>query len=245
LWGYDLVEANEEFNVSEYLNFAKEIIANIQEREKLPILVGGTGFYIKGVIDGIPTVNIPANKELRKNLKSITTPDLFEKLAELDAEKAGSMNSSDKKNPRRLVRAIEVAQYMLDHKSLKVIVPIYKNDVLVMGLMAPMEIISKNIDKRVNLRVKGGIKDEIKKLLKSGLGWDAQSMYSLGYRQWRDYFEGEVEEKVVIDDWKREERKYAKRQMTWWKGDIRVKWFDITDKKTLSKVEKAIKLWYN
>ena len=101
LWGYDLVEANEEFNVSEYLNIAKTVITDIQKRGKLPILVGGSGFYIKGVIDGIPTVNIPANKELRNKLESMTAPDLFEKLAELSAERAGSMNSSDKKNPRR------------------------------------------------------------------------------------------------------------------------------------------------
>lgn len=249
LWGYDLVEANEEFNISEYLDFAKKIIRDIQKREKLPILVGGTGFYIKGVIDGIPTVNIPANKELRKNLENIATSDLFEKLAELDAEKAGSMNSSDKKNPRRLMRAIEVAQFMLDHESLKhenlkSSHPLH-NSVLVVGLTAPIDVISKNIDKRVDQRTRQGMTAEIVKLLKQGVDWSSQSMYSLGYRQWRDFFEGEVERDVVIEDWKREEKKYAKRQLTWWKRDSRVKWFDISDKNTSKEVEKMVKLWHN
>ena len=190
MWGYDLVDASSEFNVSEYLNFAKEIINDIQKRGKLPILVGGSGFYIKGVIDGIPTVNIPANKELRNKLESMTPPDLFEKLAELSAERAGSMNSSDKKNPRRLARAIEIAQYMLDHKSLITRPSVPQSNVLMIGLTAPFEFISKNIDKRVGDRVKAGIKDEIKKLLKSGVSWSSQSMLAMGYRQWRDYFEG-------------------------------------------------------
>ncbi|MEK7470584.1 MAG: tRNA (adenosine(37)-N6)-dimethylallyltransferase MiaA [Patescibacteria group bacterium] len=245
IWGYDLVDPTEEFNISEYLNFAKVTMSDIQKRRKLPILVGGTGFYIKGIIDGIPTVNIPKNIELRNNLENITTSELFGKLAELDPEKAGGMNSSDKKNPRRLVRAIEIAQYMLDHKSLKAKVLVFKNNILMIGLSSPTEFVSRSIDSRVDKRVASGIKEEIKKLLKNGLDWNAQSMFSLGYRQWRDYFEGEVEEARVIDDWKREEKKYAKRQMTWFKKDKRIKWFNIADISMAKDVENEVKLWHN
>ena len=70
-------------------------------------------------------------------------------------------------------------------------------------------------------------------------------MFSLGYRQWRDYFEGEVEEARVIDDWKREEKKYAKRQMTWFKKDKRIKWFNIADISMAKDVENEVKLWHN
>ena len=164
------------------------------------------------------------------------------------------MHSSDKKNPRRLARAIEIAQYMLDHKSLITRPSVPQSNVLMIGLTAPFDFISKNIDKRVGDRVRAGIKDEIKKLLKSGVSWSSQSMLAMGYRQWRDYFEGlrpigpmarRVKEEKAINDWKREEKKYAKRQLTWWKKDARIKWFDISDKNTSKEVEKMVKVWHN
>jgi tRNA dimethylallyltransferase len=94
IWGYDLADPRHEFNVAQYMKFSERIITDIVKRGKLPILVGGTGLYIRGVIDGIATANIPKNNLLRKNLVKSTAEDLFEKLAQMDSLKAGHMNSS-------------------------------------------------------------------------------------------------------------------------------------------------------
>ncbi len=244
IWGYDLVSPKREFSVSKYLKFANKTIEDILKRGKLPILVGGTGLYIKGVVSGIPTVNIPRNEELRKQLETKGVNELFENLASMSPTRAGNMNSSDRKNPRRLIRAIEIAQYSIT-KGFKQKTSVINYDVLMIGLTAPDNMLNEKIERRVDDRVRDGIKEEIKKLLKSGVNWEDQSMFSLGYRQWRDYFEGDVEEDVVISEWKKEERKYAKRQMTWFKKERNIIWFDVTSNEYPWNVEKIVSVWHN
>jgi tRNA dimethylallyltransferase len=244
VWGYDLIDPKNEFSVGQYLKFADGVIADIQKGKKLPILVGGTGLYIKGVTEGIPTAAIPKNKYLRKNLELKSAEELYELLAGLDAFKAGSMNISDRKNPRRLIRAIEISQYLIDHKKSTRVKE--KNlEVLFIGLTANRDYLERAIEKRVKRRLKAGIKKEIEELIKKKNTWDSQSMVALGYRQWRDYFEGKTSEKVVVDKWIREEKQYAKRQMTWFKKIKPINWFEITEPKWQEKVEFMVKKWYS
>jgi tRNA dimethylallyltransferase len=246
IWGYDLVSPGREFSVAQYIKIANKIIENVLERGNLPIIVGGTGLYIRGLIDGIPTAEVPRNIELRENLEERSPDQLFEKLAELDSTKAASMNSSDRKNPRRLIRAIEVAQFYLNRNKISMPNAIGASfDIMFIGLNAPKVFIDQMIKKRVAVRLEQGLEQEIAGLLKSGVGWENQSMMSLGYRGWRDYFEGEVELTNVVDEWERDERKYAKRQMTWFKKDRRIIWFDITGKNYKEKVESLVKKWYS
>lgn len=225
--GYDLVTPFEEFSVSHFVNFAKEKIMDIKERGKLPIVVGGTGFYIKALIDGIGTIEIPQNKDLRNILEKKNKLELYEMLGNVDPVRAGGLNFSDKNNPRRLVRAIEVAQYTIDQPSLKLRPASNNFNFYQIGLKTSIEELVKRIKERVKKRVEMGMKDEVKKLLSMGVDWSMQSMYTLGYRQYRDYFEGGVPEEVVIDEWKKEEIKYAKRQITWFKKDRRINWFSL------------------
>lgn len=245
LWGYDLVSPKDEFSVSKYLRFAGRAISDIEKRGKLPILVGGTGLYIKGVVDGIPTVDVPRNKRLRKNLEDHSADVLYEQLSQIDSFKAGAMNSSDKKNPRRLIRAIEVATWMIDNSKKNLPQNKKSFDTLFIGLTAPSGILEEKIGKRVDTRIDNGFEEEIKKLIDSGVDWNDQSMMSLGYRQWRDYAEGAVERETAISEWKKEERKYARRQMVWLKRDGRINWFDIKDGQYAKKVENLVKKWYN
>lgn len=247
LWGYDLVSPKEGFSVADYIRFARGGLAGIWKRGKLPILVGGTGLYIKGVVDGIPTAKFPKNEDLRKNLRDKSVDELFEMLAQLDPIHAGSMNTSDRKNPRRLIRAIEIATWKLKVGSWKL-----KNEggswnasVLFVGLTAQKEYLAKKIEMRVDVRIREGFEDEIKKLIKDGVSWENQSMDSLGYRQWRKYIEGEKTKEEATQDWKREEKKYAKRQLTWFKRDSRINWFDITGDNYQKSVEFMVKKWYN
>jgi tRNA dimethylallyltransferase len=246
IWGYDLVSPKTDFSVAGYIPYAHRIIDEIWGNGKLPIVTGGTGLYIKGLVEGIPTADVPRNIDLRKRLETLKAPELYEKLAELDSSKAGSMNVSDKNNPRRLVRAIEVAQYHLGKNRMVVHRTIGQEyNILYVGLTAPKNYLDDRISKRVAIRVKLGVEDEIIDLLEKGVAWEDQSMMSLGYRQWRDFFEGAVDRSHVIEEWVKEERKYVKRQMTWFNKNPLIKWFDITDSEYQKKVEDLVQKWYS
>ena len=246
VWGYDLVGPKEDFSVANYVRFARRAIEDIKRRMKLPILVGGTGLYIQAVVDGIPTALVPKNEDLRKNLMERNPEELFEILAQQDPIKAASLNASDKRNPRRLIRAVEIAQWRLNSGGGFSQTPTLTNyPTLFIGLTAPKEALFKKIDMRVESRVDAGIEKEIKKLLSGGISWDDQAMTSLGYRQWRGFFEGTKDRNETISAWKKEEKKYAKRQITWFKRDRRIKWFDISKPNWADNVEKLAKIWYS
>lgn len=244
VYGYDLVDPKCEFSVSKYLKYVQKVISDIDRRGKLPILVGGTGLYIKGVVDGIPTVDIPRNKKLRQNLEKLTADEMYEHLSQIDSFRAGSMNSSDKKNPRRLIRAIEVAMWMIDNSKRNLSQSKNTYDTLFIGLSAPSGYLEEAINKRVEARIDMGFEKEVENLIKSGVDWNDQSMMSLGYRQWRDFAEGAVEKEYALSEWKKEERKYAKRQITWFGRDGRINWFDVREIDYPKKVENLVKKWY-
>lgn len=247
IWGYDLADPRHEFNVGQYIKFAERIITDIRKRGKSPILVGGTGLYMKGVIDGIPTASIPKNNLLRKTLERSTPEELFEKLAQMDSLKAGQMNASDKRNPRRLIRAIEVAMWKINNIKKEKEMEAKKKDleVLMIGLTAPEKFISRRVEKRVARRVKAGIKKEVQILLKKHVTWKMPSMSSMGYRQWKDYFDNKKTEAEVVKVWEGEEKKYVRRQMVWFKKDKRIHWFDITAPGYPENVEKSVEKWYS
>lgn len=243
IWGYDLVDPKDTFSVSHYLKYAKGVTKDIWKREKLVILTGGTGLYVKSVIDGLDTGTVPRNTRLRIYLEKKNTNELYEILAQLDSLKAASLNASDKKNPRRLIRSIEIADAKLKGKIKEIKTPKPDSKLLV-GLTMPIDDLTKKIDKRVKQRIKNGFSKEVKALLESGVNWDNQSMTSLGYRQWRDYIEEKKDIKEVIEKWTKEERKYAKRQITWFKKDKRIKWYDIGNPNWKKRLELDVRKWY-
>ena len=226
--GYDLVNPDEEFSVSQYADFANACIREINSRGKVPILVGGTGLYIKGVVDGINTADVPKDEKLRVKLNGLKIEDLREKLKTIDSKKIGSMNDSDINNPRRLIRAIEVASSgkISERKDMSY-------DVLFIGLRLSREKLAERIAKRVDDRINQGFDMEIDFLKKKDFFRYAPAR-TLGYKDWPD-----------IEKWKREEIKYAKRQMTWFKKDKRIKWFDIETNDYKQKVEDIVQKWYS
>lgn len=243
VWGYDLIEATEAFSVGHYLKIARKIIKDIWVRGKLPILVGGSGLYIKAVVDGIPTAVFPKSLSLRKQFKNKSVEELQEILGGIDPFKLASMNTSDRGNSRRLIRAIEIIS--TGNKIQDAVYKKKEQDTLFIGLTAPKKILYMRVEERVAARVKEGIKEEIKALFKKGVTWEHQSMQAMGYRQWEGYFEGKKSIKEVISDWKKAEKQYVRRQMTWFKKDKRIVWFDISKLGWKKNVEKKIKEWYS
>ena len=247
IWGYDLVDPGRVFSVAQYRLFALNIIRHFLKAGILPILTGGTGLYIKAVVDGIATVNIPQNPDLRRILADKRPEELFESLAQMDALKAAAMNYSDKHNPRRLVRAIEIATWKIDNQD--------KDDggrglgfspdqVLFIGLTAPLVYLKHLIGLRVERRIAEGVEEEIRNLLSQGIAWETQAMTSLGYRQWQGFFEGKISREAAISLWKNEEIKYMHRQVTWFKNNPRIIWIDISKHGYEEKVEGMVKKWY-
>jgi tRNA dimethylallyltransferase len=220
------------------------VIEDIWKRGKLPIIVGGTGLYIKGLVDGIETLGVEPDWELRARLESLPAQKLFDLLARLDPVKSASMNVSDRKNPRRLIRAIEIAsksrRLKTEDRRQKI-----KAEILIIGLKAEYEELYKRIDKRVEERVKMGVEKEIKKLIEKGYSWNLPAMSALGYREWQPFFEDKATKEEVIQKWKFDEHGYARRQLTWFKKDKRVKWFDINKNSWEKRVEDLVKPWYN
>ena len=244
LWLLDIVNPNEEFSVAHFTDLAWKKIKDIWKRGKLPILVGGTGFYIKAIIEDIPTKNIPPNWSFRKKLELKSKEALFKELAELDSSRAGKMNISDRQNKRRLIRAIEIARWRIGFRSVKTTPPI-QFEHLIIGLKAPLKFLYQKIDRRIEEQFKDGAEKEVKRLIERGFSWDLPSMSAMGYREWRLYFEGKATLNEVITRWKFNEHSYARRQMTWFKKMPEIHWFDIAFKEWQDEIEKMVNKWYN
>lgn len=232
--GYDLVNPNEEFSVSHYKKFAEDAITKAHKDGKLPILVGGTGFYIKALTTSkIKTIYVPKDEELREQLKDKTVEELMNKLMEIDIDKARNMNYSDAKNPRRLVRAIEIAFYNQKHSIPQSTEKENNFDMLFIGLMMQHDKLYKKIKERVTKRVENGFENEIKFLKVNGY-WEGAPSRTIGYKDYPD-----------IKKWQQEEIKYAKRQITWFKKDRRIDWFDVGEDGWEEKVERKVAEWYS
>ncbi|OGM30286.1 tRNA (adenosine(37)-N6)-dimethylallyltransferase MiaA [Candidatus Woesebacteria bacterium RIFCSPHIGHO2_01_FULL_41_10] len=239
IWGYDLVPPEANFSVSEYLDFAHQVIADIHSRSKLPILVGGTGLYVKAVIEGINTASTPRNPSLRANIDNLSVEHLYKKLEKLDSQRATLLNNSDRKNPRRLIRAIEVAKVQ---KNPEKISPQY--DCLKIGLNCPIEELSSRIAQRVKKRLVSGFEKEVHTLIKHGITKKLQSMQTPGYREWMQYLIGEINCEEANARWQRAERQYAKRQKTWFKKQHGFIWFSACKGDLEGQVEARVKRWY-
>ncbi|MBI4999810.1 tRNA (adenosine(37)-N6)-dimethylallyltransferase MiaA [Candidatus Gottesmanbacteria bacterium] len=271
-WLLDVVKPNQEFSVAQYVELAWKVISDIFKRKKLPILVGGTGFYIKAIIDGIETLGVPPDWELREKLSHCSIAQLSDWLNKLDKQRWERMNESDRNNPRRLIRAIEIARYKStsevggtppagmagegDTSEVK------EGKTLFIGLTTSYPILYQRIDQRVEERVKQGVEKEIRQLLSKGYSWENSVLgTTIGYREWKQYFiDQNIYKRVrsrepisiysssvkdVIQQWKFAEHGYARRQLTWFKKDKRIQWFDITISGWQEKIEKLIDKWYN
>ncbi len=220
-WGVDLCEPDYDFNVSEYRKYALEKINDIQKRDKLPIIVGGTGFYIKALLNPWETIDIKPNNKLRQKLSGFSVTQLQKELQKVNKNKWNSMNTSDRQNPRRLIRAIETASSRHSGRSPESIVA----DVLIIGLTAPYKYLYERIDRRVDDRIKNGVEKEKKRLIKKY----KKLPKTLGYGS------------QTVQEWKFAEHNYTRRQMTYFEHQFpQINWFDIRQENLIQKIEDVI-----
>ena len=240
VWMLDVALPNYHFSVADYHEIAHGVIENIWKRGKLPLLTGGTGLYLKAMVGGIDTLGVPPNPELRSHYQKKKVEELFSILFHLDPETAGKLNPDDQQNKRRLIRKIEIAQTGPERKSRKEWT-FFEN--LTIGLMSSSPILYERIDKRIDKWVKMGAEKEVKRLLESGYRWDLPSMTGIGYREWKDFFEGKATREEAVQKWKFNEHAYVRRQMTWFRKSPEVNWFDISTGKWENEVEKLVSAW--
>ncbi len=229
IWLYDVHSPDQEFSVLHFVRIAEQAIDDIHKRGKLPIVVGGTGFYLRALTTSIDTITVPPNPILRKTLNAKSPEELGRQLQRVDRQRWETMNESDRKNPRRLIRAIEVAaqgQYMRRARPTRY-------SPLWIGLTAPLPVLKQRITERVAMRFDKAT-SEVRDGLPPILGADPLLSFT----------RGEITKEEALKDWAQREYQYARRQMTWFRKEKVIHWFDVKNTDFQKEVEALARGWY-
>ncbi|MBJ8031347.1 tRNA (adenosine(37)-N6)-dimethylallyltransferase MiaA [Bacillus cereus group sp. N21] len=227
----DIKNPEDSFSVAEFQELVRGYIREITERGKLPIIVGGTGLYIQSVLYDYQFTDEAGDPVYREELEKLATEHgveyVHEKLREVDPESASRIHMN---NVRRVIRALEIfhttGQKMSDQLEKQENELLY--DVSLIGLTMDRGMLYDRINLRVDLMVKQGLLQEVKALYENGVR-DCQSIQAIGYKELYNYFEGHVSLEEAIMQLKTNSRRYAKRQLTWFRNKMDVTWFDVTD----------------
>lgn len=235
----DIISPKTEFNVYKYQKLAYQAIDKIILSGHLPILTGGTGLYIdavaKGYVFSEQATSAKKNSEIRKKLDKLSLSQLLARLKRVDFK---TYQKIDRANRRRVQRALEVyyiSGKKKSEKSEKAITDC-RYDVLFLGITFPLPEIYHRIDNRLNLRLKEGMVQEIKKLRAQGVSWKRLDEFGLEYRYISRYLRGDLSYEEAIEKLKQEIHHFAKRQMVWFKRNSNIIWV-----KNLSQAEREVK----
>jgi len=231
----DVAEPQNTFSVADYKVLAEEKIAEILKKNKLPIIAGGTGFYIDSVVYDINLPAVPPNEILRQELSQESLPALQVKLKNLDPDR---FKEIDQENKVRLIRAIEIAQSLGQvPKATKEESPY---DFLILGLSATQDELDIKIKKRLIDRLENGLIAEVKKLQEEKVTWERLESFGLEYRFVAYYLQDKISYDELVEKLFIAIRQYSRRQMTWFKRDKSIKWIKGEDEALL-----LINQWLN
>lgn len=226
----DIVEPVINYSVADYQQEVKKLIYEINMRNKIPVMVGGTGLYYQSVVDDYKFFPMESKKEIRckweNDVKEKGLDWAYEYLKKVDPDYAGIISSNDKK---RIIRALEV--YDLTGKPFSKFQTRDSScyNLAAVGLYMERDELYRRIDQRVEEMIKKGLIDEVYSLWQKGYDLRFNSMQALGYKQVWYYLNGFLTREEMINEIKRETRHYAKRQYTWFKKDKRIMWVNVSD----------------
>lgn len=224
----EFLDTSEQFSVADYVKLAREKITEISRDGKTPIIVGGTGLYINSLLDNTEFIEADNDYSLRKKLEDeflqFGAEAMLEKLKEIDSDAAAKLHKNDKK---RIIRALEVYYLTGNTKS-------YQNEIshnnegfiepLVLGITyADREKLYDRINMRVDIMLKNGLLDEAKRAF--SLSNNVGGFQAIGHKELFPYFKGECDLNEAVENLKMQTRRYAKRQLTWFRRDQRINWF--------------------
>lgn len=238
----DSLELEQYYNVSLFEIDALKVIDDIFSRQQIPIMVGGSGLYIRAVVDGIFD-NVETPSEIREKIMELREKRgdqyIYDELAKIDHESAKMLLPQ---NWKRVVRALEVFHstgkpiWYWQQKHERIIDIEFKQ----YGLNWDREILYRNIEVRVDQMIEQGLVEEIKKILDLGYSKDLNSLNTVGYKEIISYLDNEISLERAIELIKRNTRRYAKRQLTWFRKDERIKWFDVSCNEDILKISEKI-----
>ncbi|PJA96146.1 MAG: tRNA (adenosine(37)-N6)-dimethylallyltransferase MiaA [Ignavibacteriales bacterium CG_4_9_14_3_um_filter_34_10] len=238
----DLLNPDEEFNVSKFEKESLKIIEDLFQTDKLPIVVGGSGLYIKTLIDGIidvPDTDPNFRKELLEIRKEKGNEFLYEMLKSIDKQSADSMLPQ---NWKRVIRAIEIYkttnQKFSDIKNKNIRTTDFQ--FMQFGLLWNRQELYDNIEKRVDEMIEMGLVEEVEKILVAGFSPALNSLNTVGYKEIINYLNKEISFEKAIEFIKRNTRRYAKRQMTWFNKDKRIMWIEVDNQSSFEKIADEI-----
>ncbi len=221
----DVIKPNARFSVSRYKQLAGKAIEKVLSKGKLPIICGGTGFYIDSIVKNIALPEVPPNFKLRKQLEKKSAESLFIILKKLSPSRAKNI---DKHNKVRLVRAIEIAKALGNVPKAKELPSKYNFTFI--GLDLPDKKLKENISIRLLSRIKKGMVHEVKKLHESGVSWKRLESFGLEYRQIALFLQNKIPKDQMLKGIENETWQYVKRQRTWFKRNKDIKWFEPKEK---------------
>nr|WP_311565464.1 tRNA (adenosine(37)-N6)-dimethylallyltransferase MiaA [Peptoniphilus grossensis] len=236
----DIIEPSDNFTVADFKSSARKIITDINNKGGLPFLVGGTGLYINSLVYNLDFTETEPDYEYRDELREILEEEgsefLYEKLQDQDRTMAEKIH---KNNGQRIIRALEILKsgnkkgdnFREENKDYNLIY---------IGLNMDRAKLYQKINQRVDKMIDLGLVDEVKNLLDEGLDKYSQSLKAIGYKEVISYLDGEIDFDEMVDLIKKNSRHYAKRQLTWFRRDKRIKWFDRESDTILSDIENYI-----
>ena len=221
----DIKEPDDSYSVMEFQKIGRELIKSITNRGKIPIVVGGTGLYIKALLYDYEFYD---EEQVDNDYSDLTNQQIYDLLKEKDPN---SLEKIHINNRKRLVRALNVVEK--HGKGISQIAAQQKHELLfdakVVGIQKDRETLYNQINTRVDTMFENGLVDEVTNLINSGITFNNQSMQGIGYREFEDYFNGSKSLQEIKEQIKKDTRHFAKRQMTWFNNQMNVEWHEDAD----------------
>jgi tRNA dimethylallyltransferase len=237
----DITSPKKVFNAQDFIDHASEAIEDIRSRGKLPIIVGGTGFYIDALVGRIDLAKVEPDAELRARLDKKTPEQLYEMLQKKSPARARSMATpSERNNKVRLIRALEIASAKGYAQKLPRSDLGRKSEYLWIGIAPGLQVLDNKIQKRLHERLKGGMIREATKLHAAGLSYKRMAELGLEYRSLARYLQKKISRKGLEDELFVAIRRYARKQITYWKRNKDINWFESP---TSKEIEQRVQTW--
>ncbi|TEU16077.1 MAG: tRNA (adenosine(37)-N6)-dimethylallyltransferase MiaA [Dehalococcoidia bacterium] len=241
----DVVEPDEDFSLAMYHQLANEALKAIRQKDKLPLMVGGSGLYVWSLVEGWKIPQVPPNQQLRRQLEARAEQEgsqsLYQELQDIDPAAAAKINPG---NTRRIIRALEIYDATGQPSSQLRRKEAPDFPILLIGLTQERSELYRRIDWRVDKMIQRGLVEEVEQLLKKGYSPSLPSMSGIGYKQIVQFLRGEMTLPHAIDKIKYETHRLARHQYAWFRlSDSRIHWFDTSESEakgnsaTLNKVK--------
>ncbi|HDP67002.1 MAG TPA: tRNA (adenosine(37)-N6)-dimethylallyltransferase MiaA [Candidatus Marinimicrobia bacterium] len=234
----DVLEPTEQISAGAYREMALERVAEIQSRDKLPVFVGGSGMYVKAVVQGIFDESFTDNRirnKLKRELRDKGTAPLYNRLLEIDPDLAIKTHINDVK---RITRALEIYEITgkppSEHYEKQVVDPPFPYRIFVLTM--ERNLLYRRINERVDRMIAEGLVEEVVNLLDTGLRKNLDALLTLGYREVINYLDGECNFNDMVENIKRNTRRYAKRQLTWFRNQLEAEWIKVAEESSVSEV---------